>query len=59
VVNLSILGWLPAFLSGSIGATAAEFAIMASVIAVVIMRPLRPLGLSVNGLFASAADAIP
>ncbi len=41
------------------GATAAEYAIMASLIAVVIIAAVMALGGAVNGLFQSAATAVP
>lgn len=41
------------------GATSAEYAIMASLIAAVIVGAVTALGISVNGLFQSAADVLP
>lgn len=47
------------FLTDESGSTASEYAIMASLIAGVIVAVVTQLGLSVNGLFEQARDALP
>lgn len=47
------------FFNRSSGATAAEYAIMVALIAMVIFAAVTALGLSVNGLFQSAVDTMP
>ena len=44
------------FLFDEEGATAAEYAIMISLIAVVVIAAVAALGLAVNSLFSEAAD---
>lgn len=46
------------FLTDESGSTASEYAIMASLIAGVIVLVVTQLGLSVNGLFQQARDAL-
>lgn len=41
------------------GATAVEYAIMASLIAVVVVGAVAALGIGTNGLFQSAAESMP
>ena len=44
------------FLFDEDGATAAEYALMVALIALVIIGAVAALGLAVNGLFSEAAD---
>ena len=44
------------FIQDEDGATAAEYAIMVSLIAVVVVAAVTALGLAVNALFSEAAD---
>lgn len=51
--------FLETLVRGQRGATAAEYAIMASLIAAVIVLAVTALGIGVNGLFQSAVDVLP
>ena len=59
MIDSHIIRRLKLLRASSRGATAVEYAIMASLIAVVIVAAVVALGLSVDGLFQSAVDAVP
>jgi Flp pilus assembly pilin Flp len=59
MIDSHIIRPLKLLRTNSRGATAVEYAIMASLIAVVIVAAVMALGLSVDGLFQSAVDAVP
>ena len=53
------IGYLQTLLRSQRGATAAEYAIMASLIAAVIVLAVTAVRISVDGLFQSAVEVMP